>query len=32
MMQESIKIRKFANYFGDNPYICTVKLIIDDEH
>ena len=32
MMQESIKIRKFANYFGDNPYICTVILEIDDEH
>jgi len=31
-MQESIKIRKFANYFGSNAYICTVILEIDDEH
>ena len=32
MMQESNKIRKFANYFGNNAYICTVILEIDDEH
>ena len=31
-MQESINICKSANYSKNNPYICTVKLIIDDEH
>lgn len=32
VLQKSIKIRKSANCFGNNPYICTVKLVKDDEH